>query len=130
MSEVKAGEVYKHYKNRKYLVLGVAFPSGTSDFIAEGEAFAIWVSYDLLRGTRLVATPVALYDGQGVTKLIDADYTGRSGDVRGILLVAYVGLYDNPKGNRVCLRPIDEWSEVVGLGADGAPAKRFERIKP
>jgi len=52
-----------------------------------------------------------------------ADYTGErklhpvdglaSGFPESEKLVVYVGLYDNPCGNRPCTRPLSEWSQEI-----------------
>lgn len=51
-----------------------------------------------------------------------ADYTGAfemgtlgqtEGFPEGEKLVVYVGLYDNPHGNRPCVRTVNEWVEEV-----------------
>lgn len=62
-----------------------------------------------------------------------ADYTGErsddggknfpSGFVEGTRLVVYVGLYDNPHGNRPCVRPEWEWFQQVTR--DGCNSPRF-----
>lgn len=60
------------------------------------------------------------YKGNHYRVLDIADYTGENtghgrNDPRGFpegeLLVVYIGLYDNPHGNRVCTRPVSEWSQ-------------------
>jgi len=76
-----------------------------------------------------------------------ADYTGEHGDVfpsahhpktegfpEGEKLVVYIGLYDNPRGNRLCTRPVREWvAKLVLTAKDGYPGgrvveQRYERI--
>ena len=59
----------------------------------------------------------------------------RMGFPEGEKLVTYVGLYDNPKGNRACSRSLAEWLKEVpcrvmasdGEGHDGM-APRFTRV--
>lgn len=62
------------------------------------------------------------YKGNLYHGLAVADYTGErrlhkdglaSGFPEGEKLVVYLGLYDNPHGNRVCTRPLSEWGEPV-----------------
>jgi len=53
-----------------------------------------------------------------------SDYTGDYGCVRAVgvvgfpegeKLVTYIGLYDNPHGNRPCTRSLVEWTEPVAV---------------
>lgn len=62
------------------------------------------------------------YKGNLYRVLAVADYTGErrlqqhslaTGFPEGEKLVVYIGLYDNPHGNRVCTRPVHEWVELV-----------------
>lgn len=52
--------------------------------------------------------PKAVYDPN--------DYTSDQGGLpEGTRLVVYVGHYDNPRGNEVYVRPVDEWAEEVRI---------------
>lgn len=74
------------------------------------------------------------YKGRIYFVLSVADYTGEHGEVPGSYndrdgqgtvtgfhegekLVTYIGLYDNPHGNRPCSRPLSEWVAMVDVPA-------------
>lgn len=110
------GSVWRHYKGNKYFVLGVAAMTCDRD-MKEGTKFALWVTYDQKKlgdfVTCILCEPEQNYEGHGVF-LGHADYTGSK--TRGSAdepLIVYIGLYDNPKGNRLCMRPLSEWDEMV-----------------
>lgn len=96
------------------------------------------------------------YKGNRYRVLDIADYTGGNtghgrNDPRGFpegeKMVVYIGLYDNPHGNRVCTRPVAEWREnliaapmtlaelrhalsTIPTGKDGdGVRRRYRRIK-
>lgn len=66
------------------------------------------------------------YKGNRYRVLFITDYTGAHGPVvpfrleadiegfpEGTKIVVYIGLYDNPHGNRECSRPVREWLEEL-----------------
>lgn len=125
------GDVYLHYKGGLYLVLARAVP-GMLRELREGVKLAVF--------SNGLGVGICALEDFGKTMheyfflLFKADYTGepieatRAGD-----LVVYVGLYDNPKGNRVCVRPLAEWNHPVTVKPPprwdaSAPVLRYRRV--
>ena len=100
-TDVAPGQTYRHFKKGDlYKVLAVADYTGAHDFKHEWE----------------------VKDG--------ADTLGIRGLPEGEKMVTYVGLYDNPHGNRPCVRPLSEWVEDVDYDCNGFIKKirRYERV--
>lgn len=101
---VVPGSVWKHYKKGDiYMVLAVADYTGSHAFKHE------WEKDDdhKMRPTTM----------------------GIRGFPEGEKLVVYIGLYDNPHGNRPCTRPLSEWKEGIRwdpLGGRAIP--RYARV--
>ena len=114
---VQAGQVFRHFKKGNlYLVLAIAEAVGSicREPVIEDDPDDEVVVYVPMSGG-IHARLLSDYDGLG-TIVFQATYTGSprpNGLGASEKLVVYVGLYDNPHGNRPCVRPISEWTEEV-----------------
>lgn len=119
---VNPGETYLHFKKgNRYLVLLVA-DMKESEFVQEGTDVVIYAQYGVISATKDRDLDVFRRHDAPI-KLLEACYTGKPkhliSDER---LVIYVGLYDNPHGNRVCVRPESEWESEI----NNVPRYRLE----
>lgn len=125
---IAALQTFRHYKKGDlYLVLFLAEVEG-SHYMKENDLLTCYVD-DPEKGVRTM--PIV----RGVPgTLFDACYTGEPQDISdGEKLVVYVGLYDNPRGNRPCARPLEEWTGKVqvkheGLNGELVDVDRYRRV--
>lgn len=118
--------VFRHYKKGNlYLALFIAKWCGTDHELKEGDTLALSISAFT---ERLWLFPSSQANE---STILSPCYTG---DLTRIpsreSLVVYVGLYDNPHGNRPCARPVSEWNEEVDVydASIGAVVRGFDLI--
>lgn len=112
---------FRHYKGNLYLALHLAtFDRPAGLFLREGDNLGVFTR----NGSELRVTALDLCSTMPLihTRVV---YTGTERRIENEeSLVIYIGLYDNPKGNRVCARPQSEWSEMVVV-EDPTIGKRY-----
>lgn len=129
---IEGGSLWRHYKGKPYLVLGT-FPTELHGPFYEDQKVEVY--HALRHAPHAWFSTSTQCPSWGCPRFAVARYTGEEREIaKDELLVLYVGLYDNPRGNTACLRPLSEWEEKIDARGwphyKGEPAPRYVRTKP